>query len=279
MSEIVLEGGVPPVLPGAVSRGRWWIHLLLLTIFPLGSAVLSVGASAQKGPALGHTAMGVLIVSGLNLVIFAGLFALAWVASRATVDDLLWRWRPGWWVVPLGVGYSVALRILVAVVAIIILAVVALVLVATHMKSPEQLRQFVLANRAQVENLVDISALRNNPAYFWLTLTLVSFGLGGLREEIWRSGLLAGLAKLWPRMFGSRWGQIGGAAFAAVLFGLGHAVQGAGAVCLTALLGFGLGVIMVVHRSIWPAVIAHGVFDATSLGLLPWVMEEMKKVN
>jgi hypothetical protein len=34
------------------------------------------------------------------------------------------------------------------------------------------------------------------------------------------------------------------------------------------------------HRSIWPAVIAHGMFDATSLALLPWVtelLEEMRK--
>jgi len=46
-------------------------------------------------------------------------------------------------------------------------------------------------------------------------------------------------------------------------------MQGPVAVGLTTLLGFGLGVIMVLHRSIWPAVIAHGMFDATSLALLP----------
>jgi len=45
---------------------------------------------------------------------------------------------------------------------------------------------------------------------------------------------------------------------------------------MTTLLGFGLGVIMVLHRSIWPAVIAHGMFDATSLALLPWLVEKMK---
>ena len=45
-----------------------------------------------------------------------------------------------------------------------------------------------------------------------------------------------------------------------------------------ALLGFGLSVVMVLHRSIWPAVIAHGLFDATSLALLPWAMEAMKKL-
>jgi len=31
------------------------------------------------------------------------------------------------------------------------------------------------------------------------------------------------------------------------------------------LMGFGFGLIMIYHRSIWPAVIAHGLFDATSM--------------
>jgi hypothetical protein len=29
---------------------------------------------------------------------------------------------------------------------------------------------------------------------------------------------------------------------------------------------------MVFHRSIWPAVIAHGAFNATSMALIPWVL-------
>jgi hypothetical protein len=34
---------------------------------------------------------------------------------------------------------------------------------------------------------------------------------------------------------------------------------------------------MVLHRSIWPAVIAHGMFDATTFALLPWVIEALPK--
>jgi hypothetical protein len=33
---------------------------------------------------------------------------------------------------------------------------------------------------------------------------------------------------------------------------------------------------MVLHRSIWPAVIAHGMFDATSMALLPWAMDHLR---
>ena len=39
------------------------------------------------------------------------IFGLAWLASHATVDDLLLRWRQGFWVAPLGLGYSIALRL------------------------------------------------------------------------------------------------------------------------------------------------------------------------
>jgi membrane protease YdiL (CAAX protease family) len=38
-------------------------------------------------------------------------------------------------------------------------------------------------------------------------------------------------------------------------------------------LGFCLGLIMIFHRSIWPAVMAHGFFDATTFAILPWVKD------
>lgn len=48
---------------------------------------------------------------------------------------------------------------------------------------------------------------------------------------------------------------------------------------MTAVLGFLLGMIMVLHQSIWPAVIAHGFFDATSMALLPWAMEKIQQLQ
>jgi membrane protease YdiL (CAAX protease family) len=41
------------------------------------------------------------------------------------------------------------------------------------------------------------------------------------------------------------------------------------------LLGFLIGIIMVMHRSIWPAVIAHGLFDATSFAILPFLADRL----
>jgi hypothetical protein len=37
--------------------------------------------------------------------------------------------------------------------------------------------------------------------------------------------------------------------------------------------------IMVLHKSIWPAVIAHGLFDATTMAMLPWSMEKLQHLR
>jgi membrane protease YdiL (CAAX protease family) len=97
-----------------------------------------------------------------------------------------------------------------------------------------------------------------------------------LLEELWRAAFLAGMKALWPQRFGSRAGQAGAVIIAAIFFGLGHLAQGGIAVCMAGLLGLGLGLIMVLHRSIWPAVIARGLFDATSMAMIPWAMQYIK---
>ncbi len=219
-----------------------------------------------------------MAVCGFELLLFGVVFGLAWLASRASRRSLLLPWRGGFWVIPLSIGYSVALRLAVALAA----AIAAMVLLVTHLVSIQSLQRFVLANRPDVQALVDIPALRQDPLYFWLSLTLVSFVVAGLREELWRSGFLAGMRALWPRRFGSLQGQLAAVSLGAVVFGLGHLAQGPLAVLPTALLGLGLGAIMVLHRSIWPAVLAHGLFDATTfvvLALLPWLGDQMPQLR
>ena len=131
-------------------------------------------------------------------------------------------------------------------------------LLMSHVLSSKQIVNFARRNAPDVEALVDVSALRHSPAYFILTVTVVSFVLAGLREELWRSAFLAGFRRLWPRYFAGRLGEMKAIVLAALLFGAAHAIQGPIAIVLTTLLGIGLGAIMVFHRSIWPAVFAHG---------------------
>jgi membrane protease YdiL (CAAX protease family) len=161
----------------------------------------------------------------------------------------------------------------------LVMAAVAIVLIVTKVVDPNSLQDFVGKNRPDVETVVDINAMKQNPAYFWLTITLVSFVVAGLREELWRSGFLAGLRTIFPGAFGSRRGEVLAVFLIAVIFGAAHINMGVLAVAMTGVLGIFLGLIMMFHRSIWPAVLAHGFFDATSMALLPWVMDYIKKAQ
>ena len=79
------------------------------------------------------------------------------------------------------------------------------------------------------------------------------------------------------RAFGSTGGGIAGAAVAALFFGAGHIPQGFLAAAMIAVVGFLLGVIMTLHRSVWPSVVAHGLFDAASIAMLPWAMQHFQE--
>jgi hypothetical protein len=209
----------PPRASSTVSRARWWTHLALITVYLGILAAVGWSRDAGRAPALSGHAGQLLLVGTLELALFACVFGLAWLASRASRDDLLLRWRGGLWTVPLGIGYSVALRLSLAVVGL----TVAIALVATHVTTIESLGRLLTVHAPRVEALLDVSAMRSDPLYYWLTITFISFVVAGLREELWRAAFLAGLRALWPRWFTSRAGQIAAVAVAAVVFGLGHA--------------------------------------------------------
>ena len=271
MSDSSSPSPIPPVIETA--RRGWLVHFILVTGYILGISVIAIG---RTSPALTHTPGRLMVVGLVNMAIFGLILGAAFVFSRASQDDLLLKWRTGFWTVPLGIGYSIALRIFAG----FVLGGILLFVTVFHLATSQEIQDFISANRPNLERLVDISALRSNPVYYWLTLTFVSFVLAGLREELWRSAFIAGLRGLWPRTFGSRWGEINAVVLAAVLFGVAHlSSQGIIGACNATLLGLGLGLIMIFHRSIWPAVIAHGVFDATSMALLPWVWQKLHPVQ
>lgn len=256
-------------------RWGWWIHLVLIGAYPFLGTILRSGHVVRHGPAFSSNPRSLLIVCGLDITFFFLVFALGWFASRASREELLLRWRPGWWVVPLGFGYAVAIRLALLVVVM----VVVVILLTTGAFTPETLQEFAGANRPKVETLVSIPALQHDSSYFWLMVTLVSFVVGGLREEIWRGATLAALRALWPQAFASRSGQFLAVTLIAVLFGSMHLGMGLIAAILAGVVGWFLGMIMVLHRSIWPAVIAHGLFDATTFAVLPWAMEKLQHVR
>lgn len=229
-----------------VSRRRWWIHLILIGGYFTASIPIAL---TQIHHRFAHTtSRGLLIASGFEIAIFSVVFALGWLASRASAEELLLKWRQGWWTVPLGIAYSIAMRLAIAIALLLIIAT----LMATGVMDRNRLATLSQENRSAVERIVDPAKMQHDRFYFWVTLTIVSFGVAGLREELWRSGTLAAMRKLWPNKFGDRNGQIGAVALIAIAFGLGHLSLGVIAAALALILGLLLGIIMVVHESIWP---------------------------
>ena len=258
----------PPPLPKAGrSKLMWWIHMLVIGSYPLVLGILGFLASdMEAGPALGSNAQGLIKMSLVELSIFGVIFAIGWSASRASVEDLYLKWRMKFWTPLLGAGYSVALRLGVG---IVVASVVGIYIFASG-ADPDELEKIL---KPDIGKMVDFDALSNDPLYLFLNVTLISFVVAGFREELWRAGFLAAAKHLFPEKFSSRKGQILAALLASVVFGLGHLTMGWSAVFMTGLLGFGLGVIMVMHRSIWEAVIAHGCFNATTFLLLPLIQK------
>lgn len=265
MPPIIAEPAMETAAP-TVARWRWWVHLLILASFPLSAGLLGVLLSKQTNALLPATVPGLLRVTARELIFFAAIFTVAWVVSRVNRRQLLLQWRGGALPIVWGVAYSVALRLLIM--ALAATAVVFWMLFKTMLAGGPPHAPESQAFRPQIENLVDVPVLTANPVYFTLMLTLVSFVLAGLREELWRAGMLAGVSALFPRGMSKLSGQITAITIIAVLFGLAHTTQGWGGVLVTTALGVGLGAIMVWHRSIWEAVIAHGFFDASTFVFL-----------
>jgi len=265
----------PPVLvesdpaPRPLARWRLIVALGILALYVIVPAVIGAGRTVGDASVLPSSVAAVFVLCAWELTLFALAFSVAGVLARFRTDDLRLRWRGGWWVLPRSIGWSLALRLGVGVILAGCLVIYRFVSGA----SLEDLAGF----RPEVEAMVDIDALRN-PVYMVLMLTVVSFVLAGLREELWRAGMIALLGAAFPRVFGGDRGAWFAIIPVALLFGLGHTAQGPVGVIATTMLGIGLGAIMVFHRSIWDAVLAHGFFNAATFAILPWLSDQFPDI-
>ncbi len=233
--------------------------------------LLGASRHATHQAALSGDWQGLLKRCAVEIVIFGLPVGIGLWISRTTRDDLMLRCR-GWLrLVALGTAYSIAIRLALAV----FLTVLCTALIVSHLATPATLQTFAQANRPEIETVVNVQALKHDRVYFWLTVTFVSFVVAGLREELWRAASLTALGKLWPGWFGAGKGRYAAVLVTSCLFGLGHLPQGVLAIGATTLIGIALGGIMISHRSTWLAVIAHGMFDATSFVLIAAFVDKM----
>ncbi len=250
-----------------IPRWRHGVALFILMSFITGIAwigfFLKDRVLTPESTMLPADSALLFVQTAVELLLFGAFWGAAWLFSRASIDDLFLRWRGTWENAALGLGYSIGLRFVLAGVGFVfmLLALLSGLTVA-------EITQFVKSFSPSPERIVSTKAL-SDPLYRLLMLTWISFIVAGLREELWRIAVIASCTKLLTPTFSVRGAQIFAIVMSSLFFGMAHYVQGWLAVVMTAILGLCLGAITLVHRSIWPAVIAHGAFDALTFLLLP----------
>ena len=251
----------PPPASRPIARWRWFVATLLVGAFPFAAALSSTIRVKRNGggeATLPSSVEGLLLAGALQLAFILLFFGAGWLFSRATRAELWMPWRKG--IAPLWQGalYSIGLRFL----PILPLIAVGIVLTILGFK-PEALGHWISANRPQTDGIGD-SIRAGSALYKALMLTFFSFVVAGWAEELWRVATMRGLIEIAPRKMPPFAKNAVAVLVSALVFGIGHLYQGVIGVCVTAFIGVALGAITLYHRSIWPAVIAHGCFDAAS---------------
>jgi membrane protease YdiL (CAAX protease family) len=235
-------------------------YLLLFASYPVAPLMVHLHSPDRGVPHLPPSVVGLLDITLAEAALFLVWFGAGWLLIRPSRDQLLVRRLDG--LRPVITGLSVAVMLWLA---LALVGAVALLFATNVMHVSEQTLQ---AWRPRVDRLVSSEVLRRNPLYLVLATTIVSFGLAGFREELWRSALLFGVRSVWPRSEQSRSATAVTVFGVALLFGLGHWPQGRGGIVATVMLGTAFGGILVRRDSLWEAVFAHGFFDAANFLLL-----------
>ena len=256
-----LQSGNPSPASRPIARWRWFVATIAVGSFPFVAALSSTIRVKHNGggeATLPKSVEGLLLAGALQLAIILFFFGVGWLFSRATKAELWMPWRKGIAPIWQGALYSIGLRLL----PVLLIIAVGIILTLLGTK-PEALTKWATANRPQTDGIGD-SIRAGSALYKALMLTFFSFIVAGFGEELWRVATMRGLLEIAPRTMAPLAKNVIAVVVSALIFGIGHLYQGVFGVVLTAFIGIALGAITLHHRSIWPAVIAHGFFDASS---------------
>jgi membrane protease YdiL (CAAX protease family) len=103
----------------------------------------------------------------------------------------------------------------------------------------------------------------------WQTILLSAFV--GVHEEVLFRGFLLGRMRAFFRS------NVAAVFVSSLIFGLPHVYQGTMGVLQTASIGVVLALITLRARSLWPAILAHAMFDAVNLAMIPLFEDVIKE--
>jgi membrane protease YdiL (CAAX protease family) len=103
----------------------------------------------------------------------------------------------------------------------------------------------------------------------WQTILLSAFV--GVHEEVLFRGFLLGRMRAFFRS------NLAAVFVSSLIFGLPHVYQGTMGVVQTASIGVVLALITLRARSLWPAILAHAMFDAVNLAMIPLFEDVIKE--
>lgn len=256
-----------------IPHWQWVLACLVIGSFPLVSTL--VGGirpiSASDGPALPESTAKLFTFGLLELAIFAVFFGIAWIIAQPNSDQLRLPWRNESQPLKWGLIYFAILRLGPIFLAMFVLIAVTGVALLAGIK-PEQLSHAMQEYQRQnvhPERMVSSQMLNKNPVYLLTVVTFISFVVAALREELWRTFTLTAADHVLPERWTPRRRMVTALILTSVVFGMGHyAIQGILGVVITTVLGLLLGFAILHRKSIWPAVIAHGLFDASTFLIL-----------
>lgn len=172
-----------------------------------------------------------IMLWGLALLFAAGWFLAGGDAGSAYLIPVAGGWR---WAAISAAAVGVALL---------------LIQVRSVPGNPQELANL----RSRIGDMKDFSPQTDDELRLFNVVSLTA----GLCEEVLYRGLLLGA---FLPLIGT-WGALG---LTTLVFGLGHAYQGAAGIVKTALIGLVMGLLTVFSGSIFPAVVLHAVLDLTS---------------
>ena len=209
-------------------RFRYLIDILLLIVAVFGLEVAADAIYAPKSMEAGYT---------LGLVVQMLQVTFAWILIRLrgeTLSDIGLK-RPQSWPRTISIGVLIA----------------ALVFAGIYFSEKAGFHR----------DLSRFAALQGNLRLTSFTVVYVLIGAGFYEEFMFRGFLMQGLAMCFG---GSRGGWVTACVIQGILFGASHAYQNPIGMLITGALGILLAVLVFVSgRNLWPAIIAHGLFDAS----------------